>query len=86
MKVYYAPLFLRQLKKLEPTLQNEVIIKIEEFKKAKNHEALKTHKLHGKLSGEYAFSVNYSIRVRYVKKSAQEYWLLRVGPHPIYEQ
>ncbi len=55
--------FLRTVKKLPPALINEIYEKIEEFKDTNNHKKLKVHKLHGKLSGCFAFYVNYKIRI-----------------------
>ena len=81
MTIRYAPSFLRELKKLDPALREEVIVKIEEFKKEPNAVSLKVHKLHGKLKEEYGFSINYRIRIRFEKVSG-EYWHAPTGaPH-----
>ena len=63
IKIIYAPVFVKQLKKLEPSLQNEVLEKVESFKDKNNHKTLKVHKLHGKFTDCFSFSVNYNTRI-----------------------
>jgi plasmid maintenance system killer protein len=86
MQVAYKPTFLRQFKKLRPSLQEEAHDKIELFKNPKNHPQLKVHKLKGELSGLLSFSVNYRYRIIFVweihNKSAI---LMAIGDHEIYE-
>ena len=84
MKVYFKPTFIRQIKQLELSLQDEVVEKIELFKDKKNHKQLKVHKLHGILSGRYSFSVNYKTRVVFSHLSKTEAVLLAVGDHEVY--
>ena len=63
MDIAYTPSFLRLLKNCSSDLQEEVIQKIEEFRKEQNHLSLKVHKLKGRLKGQYSFAVNYKIRI-----------------------
>mgnify|MGYP001584864464 FL=1 len=81
----YAPKFLRQMRKLEPELQNEVLVKVEMFKNRKNHNVLDVHKLKGKLSGSYAFSVNYKYRIVFDYISDNQATLLVIGDHDVYK-
>lgn len=83
MDISYAPAFLRQLKKLPKDMLEEVLSKIEQFKKDTNNISLKNHKLHGRLSGRYSFSVNYETRIIYRLKGKQ-YQLLDIGNHDLY--
>lgn len=83
MKIVYAPVFVRQFDKLESGLQEEVLEKIELFRDIGNHKILKIHKLHGRLQDRYSFSVNYKIRIVFVQKDG-EYWFLSIGSHDIY--
>lgn len=85
-KVAYTPYFIRQFKVLEISLQEEVLEKIELFKDKKNHRRLKVHKLTGRLSRRYSFSVNYKIRIVFSYLAKNEVVLLAVGSHIIYEK
>lgn len=82
--VSYKPTFIRQLKKLQPDLQNEVFEKIAQFKEVRNHPELAVHKLHGSLTGTYAFSVNFKYRIIFQYLSKTEVVLLAVGDHEVY--
>jgi mRNA-degrading endonuclease YafQ of YafQ-DinJ toxin-antitoxin module len=85
LAVAYSPTFARMFKKLEPELQQEAVKKIELFRDAKNHRALKVHKLHGQFSDKYSFSVNYYIRIVFSHLSAGEVILVAIGDHDIYK-
>ena len=84
LNLIYAPNFLRQYKKLESDLQEEVLQKIKIFENEENHLSLKVHKLHGCLSDKYGFSVNYKIRIVFQYLSKKEVALLAVGDHEVY--
>ena len=86
MVVLFTPSFLRQLKSLEITLQEEVIEKVELFKDIKNHRELKVHKLKGRLKGRWSFSVNYHFRIVFSYISKREAIMLAVGDHSVYDQ
>ena len=86
IKLQYAPKFLRQLSKLEPRLQKEALLKIELFKEKKNHRMLEVHKLKGRLSGSYVFSVNYTYRIVFDYISEKEAALLAIGDHDVYKK
>lgn len=83
LKLIYAPRFVRQLKHLSHELQEEVIEKIDLFKDEQQH-ALKVHKLHGKFSDSFSFSVNYKTRIVFEYLSQDEVALLAVGDHDVY--
>jgi len=85
-EIFYAPIFIRQLKLLEKDLQEEVLEKIELFKKRDVCEQLKIYKLKGRLSGRYSFSVNYKTRIVFDYLSKKEVILLAVGDHDIYKK
>lgn len=84
-KVGFTHSFIRQLKKLEPALIEEVVEKVELFKSPANHQMLKVHKLHGLFLGKYGFSVNYRIRIIFEYVSSAHAILLVVGSHDIYK-
>ena len=85
LNLIYAPAFVKQFKKLEPALQNEVLEKIEIFKDGKSHQSLKVHKLHGVFKSCYSFSVNYKTRIVVDYLSKSEVSLLAVGDHDLYK-
>ena len=80
----YAPRFVRQFKRLPKELQEEAFQKIELFRNIKNHPSLKVHKLHGKFSTSYGFSINYKTRIVFDYISKTEVALLSIGDHDIY--
>lgn len=55
------------------------------FKKYPFAKTLKTHKLSGKFSGYYAFSIDYNYRIifRYMKKDTIVF--VAIGDHSIYQ-
>ena len=84
LKLIYAPIFVRQFRKLPQALQEETLEKIELFKDTSNHQALKVHKLHGKFSDSYSFSINYKYRVIFDYATKTEVNILAIGDHDIY--
>ena len=85
MKIAYTPQFLRMFRKLEQTLQEEAVEKIELFLKDSTYSQLKAHKLKGKLKNRYSFSVNYQTRIVYMSLSKTEVALLAIGDHDVYK-
>ena len=83
IKLIYAPVFVKQLKKLELALQDDVLEKIELFKDKKNHKILKVHKLHVKFTDCFSFPVNYNTRIVFHQLTYDEVSLLFVGGHDI---
>lgn len=84
MEVSYTKAFFKRLNKHGEDFQHAVLEKIEEFKDPKNHEQLRVHKLHGKFSKFYSFSVNYKTRIVFEYVSKTEVALLSIGDHDIY--
>lgn len=85
LQVRLLPRFLKDLKRHEPTLQEEVFEKIDLFKDSINHRALKVHKLKDPLDGRYSFSVNYRFRIVFRYLSKTEVVLLAIGDHSVYD-
>ena len=85
IQVSFKPSFVKQMNKLDKELVEEVFEKIELFKNNLNHRLLKVHKLHGKLSGRYSFSVNYKCRIIFIYESKNEVAFLDIGDHEIYK-
>jgi len=85
MDVSLSPQFRKQFRKLEQSLQEETLEKIELFKDKNNHKQLKVHILHGRLKDRYSFSVNYKFRIVFTRLSKNEVILLAVGDHAVYK-
>lgn len=83
--IIYSPFFIRKLNRMGNDLQEEVIQKIGLFKDRKNHIILKVHKLHGKFSDRFSFSVNYKFRIAFRYVSKNEVLFLDIGDHDIYK-
>lgn len=85
MVINFKPSFVREFKKLPSELQEEVLERIELFKKVANHKKLKVHKLKGRLSDFYSFSVTYSHRIVFSYESKTEVVFLAIGDHDVYK-
>ncbi len=81
----YAPIFIRNLNKLEKNLQEEIFEKLEFFKDSQNHQQLKVHKLKGRLKDCYSFSVNYKYRILFSYGKGKSVDILAIGSHDIYK-
>lgn len=84
-QISFKPSFIKEIKSLDEGSRQEVLKKIELLKHKSNHQALKVHKLHGKLSSYLSFSINYRIRVVFQFESKNEIALLEIGDHNIYK-
>lgn len=84
MEVSYTRAFFKRLNKYDADLKELIFEKIEEFTQSENHTRLKVHKLHGKFSKFYSFSVNYKMRIVFEYISKDEVALLTIGDHDIY--
>jgi mRNA-degrading endonuclease YafQ of YafQ-DinJ toxin-antitoxin module len=84
LTVSYKPSFIRKLNKLDKDFREEIITKISLLGDTGNHAALKVHKLHGRFSDCFSFSVNYETRIVFEYISKTEVALLSIGTHDIY--
>ena len=84
-RISFKPSFIRQYNKLEEDLKIEVLDKIELLKNKANHRKIKVHRLHGRLSGNWSFSINYKIRVVFEFISKEEIVVLAIGDHAVYQ-
>jgi len=85
MRIYYHSKFIRQYKKLPDEIK--ILAKEKEiiFRSNPHDQRLRTHKLSGRLSGFYAFSVNYSYRVIFEFAADGVVEFYEIGDHDIYE-
>jgi addiction module RelE/StbE family toxin len=85
MKIIFSAKFQRQYKKLPKHIRQSVIKKGNIFQKNPFDSSLKTHKLHGRFNGFWAFSVGYDVRIIFEFKSKKTIWFYTIGKHNIYE-
>lgn len=84
-KIEYAKPFLKQYKKLTPSIQRKVKIAIKKFEIEPKDQSLKAHKLSGKLSRFYSFSVDNNYRIVFeIDKQSGKIFFLKVGGHEVY--
>jgi addiction module RelE/StbE family toxin len=85
MRIDLSSSFLKAYRKLSIEVLDQFESKQNIFLNNPFHFSLKTHKLSGKMSGYYAFSINYKYRVifRYIDKNFILF--LDIGTHDIYD-
>ena len=85
MEVLYSKKFLKMFGRLPIFLQERAAQKENIFKKYPFSKMLRTHKLHGKFEGCYAFSVDYKNRIifEFIEKNTVSF--IAIGDHSIYQ-
>ena len=83
--IEYSERFLKKLSRLPKRLvdvaqKKEHLFKVEPF-----HPSLRTHKLHGKDRGAWAFWIDYRYRVKFIFVNQNTVLFLDVGLHDIYD-
>ena len=84
VNILYTEKFTAQFERLPKKIQDEAYKKIELFIQNPKHASLKSHKLHGPLSGRFAFSVNHKTRVVFEYGEGGIIAFLKIGDHDIY--
>jgi mRNA-degrading endonuclease YafQ of YafQ-DinJ toxin-antitoxin module len=84
-EILYKPVFIKKYRKLELALKEEVREKIELLRDRSNHSKLKVHKLQGKFSMYWSFSVNYKVRIFFIFEGKNRIAILNIGDHDIYK-
>ncbi|MBN2619664.1 type II toxin-antitoxin system mRNA interferase toxin, RelE/StbE family [candidate division WOR-3 bacterium] len=86
-KLVWGRTFKRAYKKIikrQPEMKNDIIKTIQLLSKNPFMPALETHKLHGKLAGAWACSIDYDLRIifDFVKHDDEEaIFLMEIGSH-----
>ena len=83
--VKYSPKFLKSASRLPKKLVALADGKEALFKEAPFHPSLKTHALHGKDKGAWAFWINQKYRIKFTFINPKRVLFLDVGTHDIYE-
>lgn len=85
MNIVYSPKFLREYKRLPVEIKLLIESKGAIFRCNPFDFRLKTHRLHGRLTDLWAFSVNYHYRIIFEFVDGNTVELHTVGNHDIYE-
>ena len=85
MKIIYSTLFEREYKKLPPEIKDSAEKRETLFRKDPFDSRLHTHKLKGKLSKFWAFSIDYSNRILFEFIDDDTVYFHSVGDHSIYD-
>jgi mRNA-degrading endonuclease YafQ of YafQ-DinJ toxin-antitoxin module len=85
MQIIYSPTFRKQYRHL--TREAEALAEEKEavFRNNPFDARLKTHKLHGRLSDLWSFSLNMKLRIVFEFGEKQSVIFHAIGPHDIYE-
>lgn len=83
--VKYSRKFLKSLQKLPKRILDQAEVKEKVFKENPFDPRLKTHKLSGKDKECWAFSIDYSYRIKFIFLNDEEVLFLNIGTHEIYE-
>ena len=84
MTIYPTSQFKRSFKKLPKNIQQLTITKNKIFRENPHAPSLKTHKLKGKLSSFWSYSVKYSYRVVFEFVDDKTVIYHDIGTHAIY--
>lgn len=84
-RIDYAPYFLKRIKRLPFYAQQLAWEKEEIFREKCFYPLLRTHKLNGKLSGYWSFSINYNYRILFQFLKSDEVVFVDIGTHEIYQ-
>lgn len=85
MKILVLPRFERQYKKLPDAIREIAKDKVNIFTKEPFDPRLKTHKLHGKLAGQWSFMITHSYRIIFEFVDTETARFYSIGNHDIYE-
>jgi mRNA interferase YafQ len=79
------PRFDRHYRKLSKQLKDTAKEKEPLFRENPFSPILRTHKLHGKENGVWAFWINYHYRIKFIFLSENCVLFLDIGPHDFYK-
>ncbi len=84
MNIRYHPIFRKNYQKLSDEIKRKAERKEDTFRKNPFGPALRTHKLHGELSGLWSFSIDQKYRIIF-EMTKDGIIFLDVGDHDIYQ-
>ena len=84
MKIIYSPRFRKEYHRLSYLLKEKAANREDIFRKNPFDSSLKTHKLSGRLSGLWAFSIDYNYRIIFEFNDKSIVIFHSIGGHSIY--
>ena len=84
LKIIYSPGFISQFEQLDKKTKNIALEKIDLFIENQKHPSLRTHKLKGRLSDHFSFSVDYTMRIVFTYADRGGVRFLKIGDHSVY--
>ena len=81
--IHYHKTFLKHAQKYRAK-KKAVEKSISLFQKNPSDPRLKTHKLYGKLAGNWSFSIDYHLRIMFMFIDKQTVLFIDIGTHEIY--
>ena len=85
MDIYYSEKFAKEYKKLPIRIKRLAEKREEIFKVNPFDQRLKTHKLTGRLSNYWSFSIDFKYRIVFQFITGDDVWFLNVGGHEVYK-
>ena len=83
--IYYSSYFKKSLRKYS-SYKIQIIKKLKKFIENPFDPSLKTHKLTGKLSSYWSFSIDYNLRIIFEFIDEGSVGLIDIGTHEIYKR
>lgn len=84
MQIIYSPNFLRNYRCLPDIIKNKAEKRETIFRKNLFDKRLKTHKLSGKFTNFWSFSIDYRYRIIFELKNERTIIFHKIGNHSIY--
>jgi len=85
MEIFYSPQFLHEYKRLPEKIKEQAIKKEKIFRKNPFDQQLKTHKLKGKFSEFWGFSIDFQYRIIFKFQYDKSIRFYAIGGHSIYK-
>jgi len=83
--IKYTPTFAKNYRKLPDSVKKKAVKREQVFRLDPFTSSLKTHKLSGKLSEYWSFSIDYHYRIVFRFTLKKEILFLDVGTHSVYK-
>ncbi len=81
MNINYARHFKKQFTKLDSSIKQQFVARIDILRENQHHPLLKIHKLHGPLKGLCSLNINADYRVIFYRVDRDTIILTQIGTH-----
>ncbi len=82
--ILYHPKFVKELKKLDVSIQRKAVRVEKQFRINPLHPSLRLHQLKGSLDGLWSVSVTMNVRMIFQRMENGDIVFLSIGQHDIY--